>query len=77
MSTLHWTTQPPTEPGYYWWRAEQIDPRWPEIVEINRFVDIHGTPFLGGYVAGSARRRHINEMTGEWAGPIPEPEEAT
>ncbi len=78
---LRWTTEPPTEPGWYWWR-EPCSVTWnvceiyhgsissrPLFVRNGGRVDNLPT-FVMIYGAGGPGGRRL-----EWAGPIPEPSE--
>ena len=75
MSQLHWTTDLPTEPGWYWLRYRSAT-EGARVTDVE-LIDIrHGEPFFVSY-AGSLRRVyfHRNCEPVEWAGPIPEPED--
>ena len=65
---MKWTTEQPTVPGWYWHRMTD-GLTWMEQIEVldGRLVVIEDHPYGPQPVAG---------CTGEWAGPIPEPEEA-
>jgi hypothetical protein len=56
------TTEPPTVPGWYWWRVSP-DKQW-ERVEVS---DYRG----GMHMRGD----HVTSYGGYWCGPIPEPKE--
>ena len=64
---LHWTTEPPTEPDFYWHRDEGIL----SIAYI--FGDTQDN--LLCHFAGEEHPTPLILITGEWAGPIPEPQE--
>lgn len=66
MSKMIWTTQKPEKPGYWWHRAEYEKPGVLKVYRINDELKIEaGVGFkLLSLVEG-----------GEWAGPLPEPEE--
>jgi len=63
-----WTKEKPTKEGWYWWRSGDI-------------VGIHVLEFDGDeggeLVCMTTDGDTIEEMGGEWAGPLPEPREAT
>jgi hypothetical protein len=67
-----WTSAKPTVPGWYWFCVPARSPRkW--VVEIGVF---DGKPYDMSHdpdTEGDA----TDEVAGEWAGPIPEPTEAT
>ena len=62
---LRWTKEKPTAPGWYWFRSgEQGFPRF--------IVFIKGFSKRGLLLTSGNKRCYLE---GEWAGPIPEPEE--
>jgi hypothetical protein len=69
---MTWTTEKPTVPGWYWWKPKQY---YPVIVEIYR-LEVRGKHYL---MIGNCNEHHEGDLEyaeGEWAGPIPPPEEA-
>ena len=58
---LRWTKEKPTKEGWYWLKEE------------GRHAVVKMT--AGGMIS-EPYVRHVNEVDGEWAGPIPEPMEA-
>ena len=66
---LKWTKEKPTEPGIYFYRKN------PDALftAIGVFEDRDKT--LCFLMLGSKKQRTIDYVTGEWAGPIPEPME--
>lgn len=63
---LQWTKEPPTTPGGYWWREKQE--KRPRIVDVGQAA--------GMYLAFTPKGLcKVNELDGEWAGPLPEPRE--
>ena len=63
---MKWTSEPPTAPGWYWWRKRAG--KVPSVVEIEE-----SEAFPGKLV-----RRDRDEFLpsyGKWAGPLQEPEE--
>lgn len=68
---MMWTTDKPTTPGWYWWRHRhgwKADASWtvPKIVKVVN---------KAGLLMVCAWCQLGNMLDGEWAGPIPEPEE--
>lgn len=69
---MKWTTDKPTQPGWYWIKDGSAA----------RIVELEIGTFDGVYVAwvwqvGSRAQIPLERFNcGEWAGPIPEPEEA-
>lgn len=59
-----WTTQKPTESGWYWWRGES------DLNALICFVASNGGVMLVMFAPST-----VDRMGGEWAGPIPEPKE--
>lgn len=64
MTDLRWTRETPTEPGWYWMRRGSGYPD-PQVVLLD---------FDCFWVVGVDESFPLRD--GEWAGPIPEPEEA-
>lgn len=63
---LRWTTDQPTEPGWYWWQPTYSKP---EVVFIQQISDTWPlTCDRAGYDTSAMPR------VGRWAGPIPPPE---
>lgn len=67
MPHLRWSSSPPTQPGWYWYRGEahEADPLIVLVDETGAFQ----WPDGGYQEAGLAR--------GEWAGPIEPPEDSS
>lgn len=70
---LRWTSEPPTEPGWYWWRWKSFDGWMKEfgcILKVCEDTDgvLTWCPPEGMWVAVG------KECFGEFAGPIPQPE---
>ncbi len=61
-----WTTEKPTRTGWYWWRRPSI----PEDVIVEVYKDKRNPAML--MLRGRGR---LYVQRGQWAGPIPEPEE--
>jgi len=68
---MEWTTERPKKPGWYWYRGSVFKSRifW-EMYE----VDVDGYRIYTDE-NGCTKYTIINELDGEWAGPIPEPTE--
>jgi len=63
---MHWTTEKPTKPGWYWWSPSK---------GIACIVEIVGRLVMKVYFI-SGRRDLLNNVKGEWSSePIAEPEE--
>ena len=65
---LRWTTDTPTEPGWYFVRYKGK-------VTICRADYPKGSPYMTYRVVGSPGAWMMDEHSDEWAGPIPEPQE--
>lgn len=66
---MKWTKQPPTEPGWYFWR-------WDNSTIRVFYVSERKSGRLGyGVCKGSASCIVDDDDDVEWAGPFPEPEE--
>jgi hypothetical protein len=61
---MNWTTDVPTEPGWYWFRDENYDPT-PVWVTQGDFDEL--MVWIGGF-------QYVRAFGGEWQGPI-EPQE--
>lgn len=61
---LRWTKEHPTEPGYYWFRNEEVE----GILQICKSVK-------GLYIMYHGNDEEWDLPEGEWAGPIQEPVE--
>ena len=60
---LRWTTEPPQEAGWYLWREKEW--RRPIVREVEE----------GLVISDEFGTWSVIDVTGQWAGPIPEPEE--
>jgi hypothetical protein len=65
MSNLNWTKKKPTKPGWYWYRGEGDG----NTVNVLHYIDDDGE---GPYLATSDDRA-LNDLNGEWAGPVEPP----
>ena len=78
MDRLVWTCERPTEPWWYWWRNCDLSTEVgkPQICLVREWQP--GEYWEGEYIVYyfDMERYKISEMRGgEWAGPIPQPEE--
>ena len=62
---MKWTSELPTEPGWYWVRNSTTKHK--------NIVLVFDGLVAGNYTCLKVEEAH--EIYGEWAGPIPEPEE--
>ena len=62
---MKWTKDSPVEPGWYWWRVKRDD------AEVIRVV----THDAGLRLQSEFYNDLVTKCAGEWAGPIPEPQE--
>ena len=60
-----WTSEKPTRPGWYWWRSPMYAPS-PQRIELNGPDE----PYCA-----TMEEDNLDELGGEWAGPILEPDE--
>ena len=67
---LTWTDEPPKEVGNYWWRWDAGSKHW--IYNVRLIPTIHG---LITYDHSAYDAEHVEDIGGQWAGPIPEPRE--
>ena len=65
---LRWTKEKPTEPGWYLYRSKESR----SICEIHT---TYGIPGLFCSILFGEEAIPLSKVDGEWAGPIPEPEE--
>lgn len=72
---LRWTNEPPKEPGWYWWRTDKWNDA--QIVFVDRwiFCKTHRLGFSAKFLKNWKKEHDVAALDGEWAGPIPEPEE--
>lgn len=70
MTRLVWSKEKPTVPGWYWWRKKGTTER--AICQIEQPVN---SKYLWVYCV-TGFRMELPSCFGEWAGPLPEPEEA-
>ncbi len=67
---LEWTEEPPKEVGKYWWRWDAGSKYW--IYNVKLIPTVHG---LITYDHSAYNAEHVEDIPGQWAGPIPEPRE--
>jgi hypothetical protein len=65
MAPLRWTTQKPTQAGWYWYRGQAHEEE-PFIVQVDRAGQFQWPD--GGF-------QEVTLAKGEWAGPIEPPED--
>ena len=68
-----WTTEKPTKPGWYWYRDKDI-PTQPVYV-YNAVGGLFVELWNGEIRSFESRSGRWKSMSGQWAGPIREPEE--
>jgi len=67
---MTWTTETPTQPGWYWWR--EYEGSGPQITQVHLFNFVWlNKPFLG--IEDIHTRTPLDNMLGEWAGPLEPP----
>ncbi len=68
---MNWTSEPPTEPGRYWWR--------PNTKVGGNIVSVYEMKSVGIYVLatidGWTWALTVDRLSGEWTERIPEPDE--
>ncbi len=72
-----WSSEPPTEPGWYWSR----DKEGLCVIECENFVRMNGDEELGVFTPHDddplqLTPESVASFSGPWSGPIPEPAEA-
>jgi hypothetical protein len=74
VSDLTLRPEPPTRPGWYWFRGNING----SPLLSKRIVEIQQNKHYGlAVVSASPWPQELDRYRGEWAGPIPEPEEAS
>lgn len=66
---MTWTKTKPSAPGWYWYKPGDEHNDW----ESRQIVEVDDGGVV--YMAGSDVAYDINESKGEFAGPIPEPDQ--
>ncbi len=66
---MTWIRALPTEPGWYWIRRPNDVDEQPDIVRVRMYA--------GELAVGNSTFRNWREDAYEWAGPIPQPVEAS
>lgn len=69
---MTWTDDPPKKVGTYWWRWDQCNPH--RIYNVRIMSTIH--TLLVAYAPTSYAAEPVEDIGGQWAGPIPEPRES-
>lgn len=69
VEAMTWTDKKPTVPGWYWWRFNPI--RRAHVMEISRQHVANDDVFTVGTAV-----LFLDEVPGEWSGPIPLPTDA-
>lgn len=70
-----WSEQRPTVKGWYWWRAFSCDE--PELIRVFPSTFEPGTLYAGGHRYWETSHSPLAGWTGEFAGPLVLPREAT
>ena len=76
---MKWTKEPPRKEGKYWWRHESFkrDSVMYMILDVQEDMDRPGVFFQTEYDSAETDDcATVDELGGEWAGPIPLPDEA-
>ena len=66
---LRWTKKKPTQEGYYWYKDKQTSQIIALITTLDNELIVHAANRYANYPV------RMVDLNGEWAGPIPEPEE--
>jgi hypothetical protein len=69
---MTWTTERPTEPGWYWYKATKHLPAIIVYVYHSHNNPLPGNGLLVAYV-GLDEHRNSAMISGEWAGPLEPP----
>lgn len=67
---MKWTDESPTEPGWYWYRQKENVPE--KYWRPHQVVAVDDCLFVSTTKHGNDRE--VKFFTGQWAGPIEEPE---
>ena len=70
MTEQHWSATPPAEPGYWWWRCNDMDE--PQVVRVSRSPK-HEPLYV--YLFHRWSSCNVVHWGGEWCGPIRPPGE--
>lgn len=77
-TTLKWTDETPTVPGYYWWRSSPKTKARIGYVGLARFFAYGPLQSKNMELCvwwHEDKPRPAAEIYGQWAGPVPQPEE--
>lgn len=71
---MRWTSRPPTEPGFYYFRHPQCDAChvWVAQVQNTRSAGLFAEIF-SNIDRDRISHRSVESIVGEWAGPLPKP----
>jgi hypothetical protein len=68
---MSWTIEQPTKPGWYWFREPGLNLDKPMPAWVYQTGDIVYVKLCGAYEDCAEKR--LDELKGEWAGPISPP----
>jgi hypothetical protein len=76
--SVPWTSNPPTQPGLYWWRMRGLERRLREVVQpkLAMVVLFGGTLSVRTRKGDSSAFVSVSALARDWAGPLPLPEDA-
>jgi len=72
MRQLEWTTEKPTQPGFYWFRFYPIHE--PAMVFVFVRAGIHGRELWLRHALPLIAESPVSDYNGQWAGPLEPPE---
>ena len=76
---MKWTKEPPRQIGRYWWRPENSHSNSLdvcEVLDVQEDMDRPGVFFQTAFDSAETDDcATVDELGGQWAGPIPLPEE--
>jgi hypothetical protein len=68
---MTWTLQKPTKPGWYWYREQALNLDKPMPAWVYQSGQVLYVKLCGAHE--DLEERGVNELNGEWAGPISPP----
>lgn len=75
---MNWTTESPTEPGYYWIRnyLRSLDPQWQQYEEIRTepVIIVVNEDLTFQFATSETERERDELISAEWYGPIEPPD---
>jgi hypothetical protein len=76
--SVPWTSDPPAQPGLYWWRVRGLERRLREVVQpkLAMVVLFGGTLSVRTRKGDSSAFVSVSALARDWAGPLPLPEDA-